>query len=310
VVRGGNAGTNSGSTRELDGSLLYRGSLSAPLDGISLVLGINRLPPGPGASVLAWTTTVIALVFTGGFYALYRLGLGQIRLARQHRDFVSAVSHELKTPLTSIRMYSEMLKSGMAEADKRQQYYEYIHDESERLTRLIGNVLQLARITREDSVTDQKQVHAGALVDQVRSKIERHAETAGFALDWKIEDDAAAASLLIDEDAFLQIVINLVDNAIKFSANASIRRIDIHSTLDQQGKVIFRIRDYGPGIPPDQVRKIFGLFYRPDSGLTRDTAGTGIGLAIVQQLTTAMGGQVDVENCTPGAAFTIAFPTC
>lgn len=310
VVRGGNYGTFSGSTREMDGSLLYRGSLSAPLDGITLILGINSLPPGPGATVLAWTTAVIALVFVAGFLALYRLGLGQIRLARQQQDFVSAVSHELKTPLTSIRMYGEMLKSGMAEEDKRQQYYEYIHDESERLTRLISNVLQLARITREETAVDLKPVRVAALFDQVRSKIDSHAERAGFTLDTRIADEAAAASLLVDEDGFLQIVINLVDNAIKFSANAATRRIDIRGDIDHQNRLTFCIRDYGPGIPPDQLRKIFGLFYRPDSGLTRDTVGTGIGLAIVQQLTMAMGGEVDVKNCDPGAEFTIAFPAC
>ena len=310
VVGGGSYGTFSGSTGEMDGSLLYRGSLSAPLDGIALVLGINSLPPGPGAKVLAWTTAVIALVFIAGFFALYRLGLGQIRLARQQQDFVSAVSHELKTPLTSIRMYGEMLKSGMAEEEKRQQYYEYIHDESERLTRLISNVLQLARITREETAVELKPVRVAALFDQVRSKIESHAERAGFALNTHIEGNAAATSLLVDEDGFLQIVINLVDNAIKFSANAATRRIDINSDIDQQNRITFRIRDYGPGIPPDQLKKIFGLFYRPDSGLTRDTVGTGIGLAIVQQLTAAMGGEVEVKNCDPGAEFTISFPAC
>ncbi|MFQ5983058.1 MAG: histidine kinase dimerization/phospho-acceptor domain-containing protein, partial [Woeseiaceae bacterium] len=88
-----------------DGALLYRSRLSAPFDGLELIYGINSLPPGPGAAVLGWVTLVLAMVFLGGFYTLYRLGLSQINLARQQQDFVSAVSHELKTPLTSIRMY-------------------------------------------------------------------------------------------------------------------------------------------------------------------------------------------------------------
>ena len=119
----------------LDAALVFRDRLSAPLDSIELIFSINRLPPGPGAAVLGWVTLVLALVFLSGFYTLYRLGLSQINLARQQQDFVSAVSHELKTPLTSIRMYGEILKEGWADEEKKKTYYEYIHDESERLTR-------------------------------------------------------------------------------------------------------------------------------------------------------------------------------
>ena len=110
-----------GVARNLDGALLYRNRLTAPLDSLELIFSIKRLPPGPGASVLAWVTLVLAIVFVGGFVALYRVGLSQIKLTRQQQDFVSAVSHELKSPLTSIRMYGEMLKEGWADEGKRQQ---------------------------------------------------------------------------------------------------------------------------------------------------------------------------------------------
>jgi hypothetical protein len=108
---------------DLGGTLLYRNRLSAPLNGLELIFSIKRLPPGPGASVLAWVTLVLAIILVGGFVALYRLGASQIRLARQQQDFVAAVSHELKSPLTSIRMYGEMLKEGWADDDKKQSYY-------------------------------------------------------------------------------------------------------------------------------------------------------------------------------------------
>jgi signal transduction histidine kinase len=292
---------------DLDGALLYRNRLTAPLDRLELIFSIQRLPPGPGASVLAWVTLVLAVVFVGGFVSLYRMGLSQIDLARQQQDFVSAVSHELKSPLTSIRMYGEMLKEGWADEEKRQSYYEFIHDESERLSRLISNVLQLAKITRNEPQFDLKPTNVGALMHNTESKISNQIERAGFQLSFNIVNDAEKATIRIDEDCFAQIVINLVDNAIKFSRNAENKVIEISSKRSGDNRILFSIRDYGPGVPKDQMKKIFQLFYRSESELTRETVGTGIGLAIVHQLTLAMDGNVDMINAEPGAEFRIGF---
>jgi len=295
---------------EMNDTLLYRSRLSAPFDSLELIYTINSLPPGPGAKVLAWTTVVLALVFLGGFAALYRLGLGQIRLARQQQDFVSAVSHELKTPLTSIRMYGEMLKEGWADDTKRQQYYEYIHDESERLTRLISNVLQLANISRNEPQFKLTTTTVATLMDQVQSKIANQVERAGFEFELVVDDASAKSSISVDDDCFTQIIINLVDNAIKFSKNADKKTITITCALTSDKQITFSVRDHGPGIAKDQLKKIFKLFYRTESELTRETVGTGIGLAIVHQLTTAMNGKVDVINRDPGAQFNVLFPLC
>lgn len=293
---------------ELDGALLYRSRLSAPLNGLDLIFNIRHLPPGPGASVLGWVTLVLAVVFAGGFAGLYRLGLGQIALAQQQQDFVSAVSHELKTPLTSIRMYGEMLKEGWADEDKRQKYYEFIHDESERLSRLIANVLELANITRNEPQFNVQPVAVVDLMRDIKGKIATQAERAGFELRFEESDTAGHAVIDIDEDCFAQIIINLVDNAIKFSAAAEQKVIEITSTLTSRNDVVIVVRDYGPGIPKDQMQKIFELFYRSGSELTRESVGTGIGLAIVHQLTLAMNGSVDIVNVEPGAEFRLSFP--
>ena len=293
--------------QSLDGALLYRNRLTAPLDSLELIFSIKRLPPGPGASVLAWVTLVLAIVFVGGFVALYRMGLSQIRLTRQQQDFVSAVSHELKSPLTSIRMYGEMLKEGWADEGKRQNYYEFIHDESERLSRLISNVLQLAKITRNEPQFDLKPTKVVELMSKTESKISSQIERAGFELRFQIFNDADQATISIDEDCFAQIIINLVDNAIKFSKTAENKVIEVSSKLSKDGRILFSVRDYGPGIPKDQMKKIFELFYRSESELTRETVGTGIGLAIVHQLTLAMNGNVDLINAGPGAEFRIWF---
>ena len=296
------------SSQAFAGDLLYRSRLSAPFDSLELIYSINGLPPGPGATVLAWVTLVLAAVFMGGFYTLYRLGVSQINLARQQQDFVSAVSHELKTPLTSIRMYGEMLKEGWAEPEKQQQYYEYIHDESERLTRLISNVLQLAKITRNEPQFDLQAISVDELMSQIESKIANQVQRAGFELGFQKQEKADNAAINVDVDCFTQIIINLVDNAIKFSRDAQEKRIEISSTLSSDEKILFAVRDFGPGIPKDQMKKIFQLFYRSESELTRETVGTGIGLAIVHQLSQAMNGKVDIINKQPGAEFRVLFP--
>ena len=293
--------------RNLDGALLYRNRLTAPLDSLELIFSIKRLPPGPGASLLAWVTLVLAIVFVGGFVALYRMGLSQIKLTRQQQDFVSAVSHELKSPLTSIRMYGEMLKEGWADEGKRQQYYEFIHDESERLSRLISNVLRLAKITRNEPQFDLKPTKVVDLMSNTESKISNQIERAGFELRFQTFNDADQATISIDQDCFAQIIINLVDNAIKFSKAAEYKVIEVSSKLSKDGRILFSVRDYGPGIPKDQMKRIFELFYRSESELTRETVGTGIGLAIVHQLTLAMNGNVDMINAEPGAEFRIWF---
>jgi signal transduction histidine kinase len=292
----------------VDGTLLYRNRLTAPLNSLELIFSINHLPPGAGANVLGWVTFILAVVFVGGFLFLYRLGLSQINLARQQQDFVSAVSHELKTPLTSIRMYGEMLREGWADEDKRQSYYEFIHDESERLSKLIANVLQLAKITRNDPQFDLKPVNVGELMSNVQVKISDQVERAGFALHVESDDNARQATINMDEGCFVQIVINLVDNAIKFSRDAENKVIDVSARLTGDKHIEFSVRDYGPGIRRGQMKKIFQLFYRSESELTRETVGTGIGLAIVHQLTLAMHGGVDLVNAEPGAEFRVRFP--
>jgi len=292
----------------LDGTLLYRNRLTAPLHSLELIFSIKRLPPGAGASVLGWVTLVLAMVLVGGFITLYRSGLSQIALARQQQDFVSAVSHELKSPLTSIRMYGEMLKEGWADESKRQSYYEFIHDESERLSRLISNVLQLANISRNEPQFDLKPTNVVELMSNTESKISSQIERAGFELRFNTAEDASRATICIDADCFAQMIINLVDNAIKFSRNAEKKIIEISCDCLGDNQVRFSVRDYGPGIAKDQMKKIFQLFYRSESELTRETVGTGIGLAIVHQLAVAMDGNVDMVNAEPGAEFRFWFP--
>lgn len=293
---------------ELTGELLYQTRLSAPLSEFDLIFSIRHLPTGTGAAVINWIALIMFIVLCGGFYLMYRMGLRQLALARQQQDFVSAVSHELKTPLTSIRMYGEMLLEGWASEEKRESYYRYIHDESERLSRLINNVLQLARMTRNEIQLDLSRITLKELIERIRAKIASSVERAGFQLELKLDIAASDTFVEIDIDCFTQILINLVDNAIKFASRADKKLIEIGCIRQQDDSVLFSVRDYGPGVQRNQMKKIFELFYRSENELTRETVGTGIGLALVHQLTRKMEGRVDVINTEPGAEFRLTFP--
>ena len=169
------------------------------------------------------------------------------------------------------------------------------------------NVLQLARLTRSTPKLDMQPVEVSELMDMARSKVGTQVERAGFELRMRNEAPPDAR-IEVDTDCFAQIVINLVDNALKFSAAADTKAVEIAARLETDGTLLFTVRDYGPGVPKAQMKKIFELFYRPSDELTRDTAGTGIGLALVRQLADAMHAGVDVRNCEPGAEFRVRFP--
>ncbi|MGE3540857.1 MAG: sensor histidine kinase [Candidatus Tectimicrobiota bacterium] len=294
-------------------TLLYQAFLEAPLEAVSVTFHAFSVPRSPGAPVVDALAVTLLLVLLASHYGLYRLGLQQIALAAQRSDFVAAVSHELRTPLTAIRMYGEMLRAGWVQDEtRRQSYYDFIFFESERLSRLISNVLQLARLTNQDAPLALQSYPLSQLLDVVRSKISTQAEAAGFELHFLVSDPdktLSAATVLADEDAFVQICINLVDNALKFSAQALTRRVDVGvRPWAQAGEVVVFVRDYGPGVAPEQMQRIFQLFYRVENALTRQTRGTGIGLALVKALASKMQARVDLQNCQPGAEFQLILP--
>lgn len=295
-------------SEQLTGALLYQTRLSAPFNELELVFTVNRMPAGKGAVVVSWSAGIILLVLLVGCWLFYRMVTRQMELAGQQQDFVSSVSHELRTPLTSIRMYGEMLKQGWASEEKKTEYYDFIYHESERLTRLINNVLQLARMTRNDLPIDLKPYPLSQLSDMVRSKIASQVERAGFVSQLHMADEDKETAVCVDADMFVQIVINLVDNAIKFSAKSETKKIEISFKTKSNNRVLVSVRDYGPGIPDRQLKKIFTLFYRLENEMTRETTGTGIGLALVNQLTQSMNGTIDVINRKPGAEFLLEFP--
>lgn len=289
-------------------TLVLRSALAIPLAAIELVFSADRLPQATGTALVNGIALFLAVLIPGVLFGVYRLGRAQIELARERSNFVSAVSHELRTPLTSIRMYGEILRAGWVEdEEKKRAYYDFIFFESERLSRLIANVLEIARLSNHGPALALISYTPDRLLDLLCAKLRSQIEAAGFALE--ISRPSAPEDLVIDaeEDAACRVFINLVDNAIKFSRAGPRKAVAIGYRIGA-GEVSFFVRDYGPGIARAERRKLFRLFYRGADELTRTTPGTGLGLALSAELCAKMKAEVDWENQDPGVEFSVRFP--
>jgi two-component system phosphate regulon sensor histidine kinase PhoR len=249
---------------------------------------------GPALSFLPGLAALVALVAAGGIVAAYRLVAASLALAEQRQNFVSAVTHELKTPLTSIRMYAEMLEAGMVPGEeRRREYYATMRAESERLGRLVDDVLTFSRLQGGAKRSPGPTGPLGEAVEETLRLLGPQAAGEGFALEVAIEP--AARQRPVDRDAVVQILVNLVDNALKFGAKAADKRVEIAARV-REGRVQIGVRDHGPGVPPPRLTQIFQPFFRGERELVRETRGTGIGLALVAGLARQSGGEARARN--------------
>jgi len=292
LVRASPSGADSGRTGRG-----FRHRFAAPFDDLVGELYVSGLP-GLVGTVYVYALSVLVLVVAPlGLFAVYRMVAAQTEFSERRANFVSAVSHELKTPLTAIRMYGEMLRDGMvASDDKRQRYYGIITAESERLTRLVDNVLELGRLQRGARTVDVIAGDPTPVIEEALATLRPHAEENGFELRFEA---AAVAPVSLDRDALKQIVFNLVDNSIKYARAAALKEVAIDLRPGEDGAVIV-VRDHGPGVESGQLGALFDPFYRGEDELTRQAKGAGIGLALVQGLAAEMGAVVSVRNAIGG----------
>lgn len=282
--------------------------LQAPLANITLTMYITRKSSPPGGGMILFLGITMLLVLGGGLICIYRLTQSQLALASKRQDFVSAVSHELKTPLTAIRMYAELLQNAwVANEEKRQKYYNQIASETERLTRLIQNVLNLSKLDGNRWNVQLRKDRPKAVLDDFIATYSKNVEKQGFELTVSSDTDVKDITILMDRDAIMQILMNLVDNSLKFSKNADYKMINIELRL-KDTDLYLAIRDYGPGIPQSEMTRVFQEFYRVENEMTRKTSGTGIGLSMVKKLCTLTNMKIELENANPGLRTKIHFP--
>ena len=251
--------------------------------------------------------SIVLLAVTLGLASLWRNARAQLKLAQKKDDFISAVSHELRTPLTSIRMYSEMLeKNWVKSQDKAAEYYRNMRQESERLSRLIENVLDFSRIQRGRKKYSFSVGDLNKCVSDVVEMMRPHAMQKGFTIRTELDRVEPSA---FDGDAVTQIIVNLLDNAIKYARGAEDKTIIVRTKSDDRF-ILIEVEDHGPGVPHRQRKKIFEQFYRAGAEATRETAGTGLGLALVKKFAEAHNGFVEIVNAKPtGAIFRVALAT-
>ncbi len=229
---------------------------------------------------------------------LYREQTRELREAARKVEFVSQVSHELKTPLTNIRMYAEMLDDQLEDAPQQRNYLGIIISESQRLGRLIGNVLNFSR-TPPLHVSE---VEIDALVRQTLDHFLPGFRSRGLEV---YTDLQAGIRIHSDADMLEQILNNLLSNVEKYAAGGG--TVDV-ATRVADGQLLVSVRDHGAGIPAAERRKIFEPFYRIDNSLTEGVSGTGIGLTIARQQASRLGGELLVSDARPGARFTLKLP--
>ena len=262
----------------------------------------DHLPRNSFHSIL-WMqlASLCLIILLAGGIALFLIRK-QARLARQKTNFVSQVSHELKTPLTSIRMYSELLKehaSGLT-GEKRTRYLNVIREESERLTRLVDNVLDFGRLETNRRNYHPQTIDLNVFLPEVCANANDLVKRSGMEIRLTLPEKPAVTSL--DRDTLTQILHNLFDNACKYASKGKF--IDVILFPDS-----ILVQDHGPGIPARARNKIFRQFYRIDNSLSAETSGSGLGLAISRRLLRDQGGDLvlEVKN-HEGAGFRILLP--
>ena len=268
-----------------------------------------RFPESFGADVAA-ASRLRQLLYGGALFVVSLTAFGGWFLSRDIRReamlvdmrsrFVASVSHELKTPLTAVRLFAEMLQRDRLPPEKRASYQKTILAESERLSRLLDNVLDFSKIERGEKHYVFEAVRLQEPLRQASSTLEHQLARDGYSLELAIDD--AVPAVVADADAIGQAVVNLISNAMKYSNND--QHIDL--SLELQGaEAVISVRDRGIGIDEADRHRIFNEFFRASAVERSHVPGTGLGLTIVAHIAEAHGARVDVDS-EPGRGSTFS----
>lgn len=228
---------------------------------------------------------------------------GVTKLSERRATFASAVTHELRTPLTTFRLYSEMLDTNMiADEAQKKSYTRGLVVEADRLCRLVDNVLQFARLEKKQVAVRSETITTADLMNRVLERCEPRANLAGMKLQTQFDEELQQRSLETSTDTVEQIIFNLIDNACKYASNSRPPNILLTAHVEKQSLVI-SVLDYGPGIDPKMVRRLFRPFSRSSDETAGTAAGVGLGLSLARQLAKQIGGKLQFVPVERGCQF-------
>ena len=295
----------SGAASERPRIVLNR-TFPAPFGFLRATLSSDAYPPSAGRRTLNLALLTLAGVVVAGLLAIHHSAKKVVDLSERQSRFVSSVTHELKTPLTNIRMYIEMLEQGVArDTEKEQAYFRIVQSEGARLSRLITNVLELSKLEKKHRRPDLQAGRFDEVLKEVEGLMAEPLRQAGFVLKC---ENGLTRPFRYDREVMVQVLINLIENSVKFGASAAAKAITVR--LREEGeRVRLEVADSGPGIPARDVKKIFNEFYRAENAVTSAAGGTGIGLALVRRFVSLLGGRVSASNnAGPGCTIAIDLP--
>ena len=248
---------------------------------------------------------VLAFIFAGGIYFLYSNIRREIYLSQAKSEFVSNVSHEIRTPLSLIGMFAETLETGrVTTEEKKREYYGIISKEAARLSRIVNRILNFSQLEANKKTFNFQPVQLNDLAADVLKMYFYPMQEKGFTFEFSA--DPKAQQVRADKESISEVLVNLLDNAIKYSRSNK----NITITTGTEGRYTFiAVKDQGIGIARNHQRDIFDQFYRAPTGDVHTTKGSGLGLALVKKIVEAHDGEIKVESVLDkGSTFTIYFP--
>jgi signal transduction histidine kinase len=274
------------------------------------ILGGSEALHSPGTGTLRWVIyflgTLLFLLLIGGLVLIVMLLLREVRLNERQSNFVSAVTHELKTPVASLRLYLDTLQMRDLPESRRADFYRTMRQDLDRLHTTINNVLNAAMYT-DRPVLDPRPLDLAKVVrrsiDLTRTRHQLAPETISY-------EGPGALRLRGDVDALETAVLNLLDNAVKYSKDPAQPQIEVQVWSDGDGQAHLRVKDQGVGMSRHHLRLIFNRFYRIGREVRRSHTGTGLGLFIVRSVAKSHRGVVAADSAGPdrGSTFTLSLP--
>jgi signal transduction histidine kinase len=278
-------------------------ALGACLVSLAVALNIGWILLNWRAGVLLFFGVIFFAAIIVGMILNTSFLIREIKLNEQHDSFINSVTHELKTPITSIRLYLETLQRRDVDEKQRQQFYGLMLNDTDRLVHTVEQVLKAGETRFKSGRRDRTEIDFGGLVSECMELARTRHHLAAKALQYKKPKNGNRITVRGDAEELRTAVTNVLDNAIKYSKD----NVDVSAQIDtpDEKHVLLRVRDHGMGIPVDELKRIFKRFYRVRGRSRGQVKGTGLGLFIVRSIAKKHGGKVFAESAGEGQGTTI-----